>query len=138
VNKHLVRVALVALPLCWAAAASAADGWKLPLWNPFASSSRPAKPAYAAPSSSGSLARGWSTVTTGTKKALNTTVDVVTLKPVRRQFDSKPENPMRLGFKPDPRKKSTQSGGWWNSLFKPVEPKRSETVEDFFSLERPR
>jgi len=134
----MFRMVLVALPLSWAAAASAADGWHIPVWNPFAATGRPAKPGYAAPNSSGSLARGWSTVTSGTKKALNTTVDVVTLKPVRRQFAPKREDPYRLGFKPDPRTKSAQSDGWWDSLFKPVNPNRSETVDDFFSLERPR
>jgi hypothetical protein len=76
----------------------------------------------------------------GTKKAWNTTVDVVTLKPVRNYFaPKKPKSDLGLGFKPDPRKKQAASPGLFGSWFQP-KPKSTtpQTVGEFLSLERPR
>lgn len=120
----------MAIVLLWAASAAADDGWKIPLWNPFSSSKG---------AGSSTVTHAARAVTSGTKKVWNSTVDVVTLKPVRQQFAPKPTNPFALGFKPDPRKKQqASSSGWFGSLFKPAQPQKVRTVDEFFSLERPK
>jgi hypothetical protein len=118
-------LALTALPAGLHEAA-AEEGWKIPLWRPFASSS---------PGKSQNTVAG--AVASGTKKAWNTTVDVVTLKPVRQTFAPKPKSGVQLGFKPDPRKKKPTSSSWLGGWFQPKQPKNPQTVEEFFSLERP-
>lgn len=75
-----------------------------------------------------------------TKRAWNTTVDVVTLKPVRNYFaPKKPASNLGLGFKPDPRKQAKPSSGLFGSWFQ-SKPKSStpQTVGEFLSMERPR
>lgn len=83
--------------------------------------------------------RTLSSTAAGTKRAWNTTVDVVTLKPVRNYFSpKKPTSNLGLGFKPDPRKKQQSSGllgSWFQSKPEPGPP---QTVGEFLSLERPR
>jgi hypothetical protein len=82
----------------------------------------------------------WSKTASGTKRALNTTVNVVTLKPVRDYFaPKKPKSNLGLGFKPDPRKAQPQSSSLFGSWFKP-KPKSTtpQTVGEFLSMDRPK
>lgn len=128
--------------------AAAEDGWKLPLWRPFAS--KPDAPSMnvtrrstSAPfhstgsTQSSTTSKLWSGMASGTKRAWNTTVDVVTLKPIRRSFSKPAPSGPQLGFKPDPRKKKQESQGVLGSLFAPKKPREPSTVDEFFSQERP-
>jgi hypothetical protein len=137
--KTLLRcgstVAIVVL--LTAASSPAEEGWKLPLWKPFGSAGKPAV-RNAGGTGSSVLGQAASAVSTGSKKAWNTTVDVVTLKPVRQHFAPKPKSNLGLGFKPDPRKKPASSSGWLGSWFKPKPKQGPQTVEEFFSMERPK
>jgi hypothetical protein len=84
--------------------------------------------------------RTLATTASGTKKVLNTTVDVVTLKPVRDHFaPKKSKSDLGLGFKPDPRKKQPTSSGLFGSWFQSKKSSGSpQTVGEFLSLDRPR
>jgi hypothetical protein len=85
------------------------------------------------------MSGAWSSMASGSKKAWNTTVDVVTLKPVRRSFGKKPQhNEVRLGFKADPRKSKKPSPGLLGSWFGPKPQADPSTLEEFFAQERPR
>jgi hypothetical protein len=119
----------LAIALLLTSSAPAEDGWKIPLWNPL-SSSKSTGP--------GPVTQAAKAVASGTKKAWNTTVDVVTLKPVRQQFAPKQKSQFALGFKPDPRKKQASSSSWLGSLFQPKQPRNPQSMEEFFSLERPK
>lgn len=84
--------------------------------------------------------RTLSSTAAGTKKVWNTTVDVVTLKPVRNYFaPKKPKSDLGLGFKPDPRKKQASSSSPFGTWFQPKKTTAPpQTVGEFLSLERPR
>ena len=72
----------------------------------------------------------WSKITSGTKKAVTTTVDVVTLKPLRDKW-SKPAAPATSTAKP-------KSSSGWNSWFKPKEEKKISTVSEWMAQPRPK
>lgn len=81
-----------------------------------------------------SASRAWSGVKSGTKKALSTTVDVVTLKPLRTPKPKAPNS--HLGLHRDPRTVEHKPG-ILSSLFRKTETEEPSTVEEFFSQERP-
>lgn len=89
------------------------------------------------------LSGAWSATASATKKGWNTTVDVVTLKPIRKSFSKKSssKSELRLGAHPDSRKSAQKpSPSLLGSLFAPkaAEPKHQPSIEGFFAQDRPR
>ena len=140
--RRLLAAALVA---ACSARGAAAEGWSL--W-PFGTKSpsttsdgtiggAPQMHRNVAPaSSSWSPARAWSGVQRGTKKAWNSTVDVVTLKSLRTPKPTPPNS--HLGLHRDPRHAEPKPG-LLSSMFRSsaAEKREPRTVEEFFSQDRP-
>ncbi len=123
-----------------------AEGWSLwPFGSKTSSTTRDgtiggAPQMYRNTSSAGSSwspARTWAGVQRGTKKAWNTTVDVVTLKPLRTPKPQPPHS--HLGLHRDPRHVEPKPG-LLSSMFRSstTEQREPRTVEEFFSQDRPR
>lgn len=127
--------------------AASAAGWKF--WEkessessssgiggtPYASRGKPAPSSP--PFSMTRMAKGaWSTTTTVSKKAAQTTVDLVTLKPLRTT--KKAPSQFRLGSHPDQRAMKPKTS-LFGSLFAPKsEASEPRTANEFFAQERPR
>lgn len=126
---------------------AADDGFRLPLWGRSSAKPIPLESAdggtdaatlhKTSQSSTWGMSNAWSKMATGTKRCWNTTFDVVTLKPLRRGFASKPEPELELGLKPDPRRKKTEPSSGIASWFRPRQPQQPKTIEEFFNQERP-
>ena len=119
-----------------------AEGWNL--WQTTETTQR--SPHYtrtssnSAPSSSWSmtkaLSNSWKATTDVSKKAWKSTVDVVTLKPLRT---SKPKpSQFQLGSHPATPSQSKPKQSMFGSLFAPKKTSGPSTVEEYFSQERPR
>lgn len=120
-----------------------AEGWKF--WQTKETTQR--SPHYggmsssaAAPSSSWSmtktLSNSWKATTNVSKKAWKSTVDVVTLKPLRT---SKPApSQFQLGSHPATPAPSKPKPSMFGSLFAPKQSSGPSTVDEYFSQERPR
>ncbi|MBA4016867.1 MAG: hypothetical protein C0483_06750 [Pirellula sp.] len=136
-------VLLSAVLLAIAAPCTArAEGWNL--WQTTETTQR--SPHYtrtsssSAPSSSWSMTRAlsnsWKATTDVSKKAWKSTVDVVTLKPLRT---SKPkQSQFQLGSHPAIPSQSKPKQSMFGSLFAPKKPSGPSTVDEYFSQERPR
>lgn len=120
-----------------------AEGWKF--WQTTETTQR--SPHYggmsssaSAPSSSWSmtktLSNSWKATTDVSKRAWKSTVDVVTLKPLRT---SKPApSQFQLGSHPATPAQSKPKPSMFGSLFAPKKPNGPSTVDEYFSQERPR
>jgi hypothetical protein len=85
------------------------------------------------------VSNAWSATTSATKKGWNTTVDIVTLKPVRRAMTKEQPSNIRLGSSNTYRKPpKPQQPGFFSSLFTSKKKSEPGTLEEFFSQERPR
>jgi len=138
--NSIMRWSFLLAILVATSAAARGDGWK------FWASSKPSQrtdgtvggapqmtrsPGSAA-GSSWSVGRTLSSVQSGTKKAWNKTVDVVTLKPLRAP---KPKNDFKLGMHPDVRREPEKKG-WLGNPFGSKEPAQPRTTDEFFSQPR--
>lgn len=82
------------------------------------------------------LSNSWKATTDVSKKAWKSTVDVVTLKPLRT---SKPKpSQFQLGSHPATPSQSKPKQSMFGSLFAPKKPSGPATVDEYFSQERPR
>jgi hypothetical protein len=139
--SSIMRLAFLLAAVCATGAAARGDGWKF--WKSSAPTQRADGTVGGAPhmsgappstSSSWSIGRTWGSVQTGTKKAWNKTVDVVTLKPLRTP---KPQNDFKLGMHPDPRRQEEKKS-WFGNPFGSKEPANPRTTDEFFSQPRVR
>jgi hypothetical protein len=133
------RLAILLAVLVASSAAARGDGWKF--WAKTKPTQRADGTVGGAPHMSGappststswSMGRTWASVQTGTKKAWNSTVDVVTLKPLRTP---KPKNDFKLGMHPDPRRQPEQKS-WFSNPFGSSQPAEPRTTDEFFSQPR--
>lgn len=120
-----------------------AEGWKF--WQTKETTQR--SPHYGGMSSSAkasnsswnltkTLSNSWKATTNVSKKAWQSTVDVVTLKPLRT---SKPApSQFQLGSHPATPAPSKPKPSMLGSLFAPKKPSGPSTVDEYFSQERPR
>ena len=137
--NSIMRWAFLLAVLVATSAAARGEGWKF--WKSSTPSQRPDGTVGGAPqmsgsgistSSSWSIGKTWTSVQTGTKKAWNKTVDVVTLKPLRTP---KPKNDFKLGMHPDPRREPEKKS-WFGNPFGSKEPAQPRTTDEFFSQPR--
>jgi len=137
--RSIIRLAPLLAVLALSSVARG-DGWKF--WKSSTPAQRPdgtvggaphmSGAPLSTPSSSWSVGKTWSSVQSGTKKAWNKTVDVVTLKPLRTP---KPQNDFKLGMHPDPRREPEQKS-WFSNPFGSKESAQPRTTDEFFSQPR--
>lgn len=142
--SRLKRSAWIALPMIAVMLFSTtvcAEGWKL--WP----TSLPKPPDLGVSAavrqtvdfSASASKRVVSTSAKVTKKAWNTTVDVVTLKPLRAAAPAKKKSQFKLGLHPDPQKvKNAPQTGPLGTLFAPKATVAPRTASSFFAQERVR
>ncbi|HBO42535.1 MAG TPA: hypothetical protein DD670_01085 [Planctomycetaceae bacterium] len=83
------------------------------------------------------VSRTLSQIDAGTKRFVRGTIDVITLKPLRK--NKKPSLPLpEKPWENKPKKKQQEKKSFWSGLFPAKEePKRVQTMKDFVGLPRP-
>jgi hypothetical protein len=137
--SSIMRFAFVFILAAGTCLVARAEGWKF--WKSSSSAQRADGTIGGAPHMSGtnsgtgsswSIGKSLSSVQSGTKKAWNKTVDVVTFKSLRTP---KPKNEFKLGMHPDPRRDPPKKS-WFSNPFSSKPTTEPTTTDEFFSQPR--